>query len=101
MDYSSGINTVLDEIAVLAYPTWLSSVAPYLPELDFQCVAISGKNYLNNSLSNSTSATVAGLLNAVTTGCRNNDLVLSGGYNKDTEELEINFIETSNGNRKL
>lgn len=80
---------------------WLYTVAPYLPELDFDCVAVSGKKYLNESISNSTAATVAGLLNVITTGCQENDLVLSGGYNKDTTELEINIISETNHTRKL
>lgn len=95
------MNATLDEIAALKYPMWLSTAAPYLPDLDFECVSISGKKYLHDSISNSTPATVAGLLNTVATGCRNNNLVLSGGYNKDAEELEVNIIREINSTRKL
>ena len=48
-----------------------------------------------------TAATIAGLLSAITTGCRNDDLVLSGGYNQGTQELEINMLIDTNGIRKL
>ena len=92
---------MLDEIVALSYPKWLADVAPYLPDLDFTCVARSGQSYLEASVSNATAATIAGLLSAITTGCRNDDLVLSGGYNQGTQELEINMLIDTNGIRNL
>lgn len=80
---------------------WLSNDAPYLPELDLKCVSAYGMKYLNEAVSNSTSATVAGLMNAVAIGCRNNEIVLSGGYDKNIGKLEVNIILEKNSTRKL
>ena len=92
---------MLDEIAALSYPKWLADVAPYLPDLDFTCVARSGQSYLEASVSNTTVATVSEFLHAITTGCRNDDLVLSGGYNQGTEELEINMVLAASAGSNL
>ena len=93
----SEIIEMLEEIAALSYPTWLTDTAPYLPEIDLKCVATSGRAFLDDAVANSTSATITGFLHAITTGCSsNNALVLSGGYNIDKQELVINMLLEEN-----
>ena len=87
---SSGIITILDEIAALSYPAWLEDAAPFLPALDFSCISTYGKNFLEEAIADSLPATVSGFLDAIMTGCRNDALSLSGGY--DNGELEVNII---------
>ena len=94
----SGINAVLDKIAALSYPVWLSDAAPFLPEFDLTCIATSGAGYLDDAAANATLATVTGFLGAVTAGCSLHDFLLSGGYSNERQELEINIVlETSRG----
>ena len=85
---------MLEEIAALSYPKWLTDVAPYLPEIDLGCVATSGMAFLNDAVANSTSATITGFLHAIKYGCSENSLLsaLSGGYDNDKQELGINIV---------
>ena len=94
---------MLDEIAALSYPAWLSKSAPYLPEIDLTCVATSGMSFLNEAIASSTSATITGFMNAIKDGCSKNPmaLVLTGGYDHAREELEINIIVDLNAARNL
>lgn len=97
------INTLLEEIATFSYPTWLASAAPHLPKLDLSCAATSGMKFLNDSITNSTSATITGFMNAIKVGCSNEPLflVLSGGYDYDNQELEINMVFDIHVSRNL
>lgn len=84
---------MLQTIAELSYPAWLTNAAPFLPEIDLQCVATSGINFLSEAVANSTSASVSDFLDAITTGCSSDDLslLLSGGYDNEAQELGINI----------
>ena len=87
---------MLEEIASLSYPAWMEATAPYLPDIDLTCIASSGVNFFNESIANSTSATITSLLHAIRIGCSSSTLVISGGYDYAKEELEINLLlETS------
>jgi hypothetical protein len=88
------INEILDDIAAFSYPDWLTDAAPFLPPINLQCVATSGINFLSDAVANSTSASVTGLLNAITNGCSSDafSLALSGGYNKRAKELTMNMV---------
>ena len=86
------INVVLDEIAALAYPSWLTDAASFLPKLDLSCIATSGKSFLDNAVTNSTSASVNDFLLSISIGCSSDTLVLSGGYDNEKEEFEINIV---------
>ena len=57
-------------------------------------MATSGINFLNESIENSTSATISGFLNAIKNGCANNpvSLVLTGGYDHGNEKLEVHLV---------
>jgi hypothetical protein len=59
--------------------------------------------FLNESITNSTSATITGFMNAIKTGCANNplSLVLTGGYDNANEEMEINVVVEINASRYL
>lgn len=85
---------MLAKIALLDYPKWLADAAPYLPDIDLTCVTASGVNFLNDAIANSTTATVTGFLNAITTGCSTNALSLvgSGGYDNEKGELGVNMV---------
>jgi hypothetical protein len=80
-------------VADLSYPAWLTNAAPFLPEIDLECVATSGTNFLSEAVTNSSPASVSGFLNAITTGCTGDDysLSLSGGYDNEAEELGMNM----------
>ena len=94
--YSLGINAAFEDISALSYPTWLTDTAGYLPDIDLTCVTSSGMNFFNESIANSTSATITSLLHAIRIGCSSSTLVISGGYDYAKEELEINLLlETS------
>jgi len=88
------INGILDDIAAFSYPTWLTDAAPFLPPINLQCVATSGKSFLSEAFANSTTATVSGFLSAITNGCSSDSfsLVLSGGYNNEAAELGMNMV---------
>lgn len=55
--------------------------------------------FLNDAVADSTTATVTGFLNAISTGCSNNalSLAVSGGYNNTKGELGINVVVEING----
>ena len=86
------INIMLEKVGALSYPKWLADTA--LPEVDLTCVATSGMNFLNESIVNSTSATITGLLDAIKTGCSNNliSLVLTGGYDHNNQEMGVHLV---------
>jgi hypothetical protein len=86
---------VLDKIGALTYPKWLSDTVPFLPELDLTCVSTSGRGFLEEAAENSTSATVTGFFDAILAGCSSDALLLSGGYDGDKEEMELNVIFNS------
>ena len=92
---------MLDEIAALSYPTWLTDTAAFLPRIDLSCIATSGKRFLNDSVANSTSATINDFLHAVSAGCSSDSFVLSGGYDNVDEELKINIILEKNAGNNL
>ena len=92
---------MLEEIASLSYPAWMEATAPYLPDIDLTCIASSGVNFFNESIANSTSATVTGFLDAIMVGCSSDSLLLSGGYNNDKQELKINMIIETSANTSL
>ena len=92
---------MLEEIASLSYPAWMEATAPYLPDIDLTCIASSGVNFFNESIANSTSATVTGFLDAIMVGCSSDALLLSGGYNNDKQELKINMIIETSANTSL
>lgn len=97
------INDLLQDIAALSYPTWLTNAAPFLPKIDLKCVTVSGMSFLDEAIANSNTATVTGFLNAITAGCSTSSLSLSlrGGYNNDKEELEINIVVELNASRTV
>ena len=80
---------MLEELNDLDYPKWLADAASFLPDINLACVATSGMNFLNDAVTDSTTATVTGFLNAISTGCSNKalSLAVSGGYNNTMEEL--------------
>ena len=94
---------MLEEIAALSYPKWLTDVAPYLPEIDLGCVATSGMAFLNDAVANSTTATITGFLHAITIGCSSSKspVVLSGGYDIANQELGIHMTLTNNSSRNM
>ena len=83
---------MLETVGAFSYPSWLADTA--LSEVDLTCVATSGINFLNESIENSTSATISGFLNAIKNGCANNpvSLVLTGGYDHGNEKLEVHLV---------
>jgi hypothetical protein len=93
-----GINEILDAIAAFSYPTWLTNAVPFLPELDLRCIATQGKTFLNTTVQNSTQATVNAFFDAITNGCSFDGLVLSGGYDTESQDLRMDiFVETKSG----
>jgi hypothetical protein len=92
---------VLDEIGALSYPMWLSDTVPFLPVLDLTCITISGRNYLDDAVANSTLATVTGFLDAIMIGCESDNLLFSGGYDNDKQEMGMNIIFEANESGNL
>jgi hypothetical protein len=120
--FSIEIISVLNELSALSYPEWLENVASYLPAIDLECVANSGIGYLNKAVANSDAATVSGLLDAIDQGCSASTLScggdsgrrrlvaddsplhqigLSGGYNSESQELEINIVVMLGGKQSV
>ena len=100
-----GIKSVLDDISALSYPTWLLDTVPYMPNLDLtSCISTCGMNFLNEAITNSTTATVTGFLNAIITGCSNSaydSLRLSGGYDSVAQELKFDILVESKTGRSV
>ena len=92
---------MLDEIAALSYPTWLTDTAAYLPRIDLACIATSGKKFFKDAVKRSTPATLNGFLRALRIGCSSDSFVLSGGYDNVDEELKINIILEKNAGNNL
>jgi hypothetical protein len=89
---SSEIIDVLNELSVLSYPAWMTNAVPYLPSINLQCVATSGIEFLEEAVENNDMASISGVLDAIARGCSTSNLSLSGGYDSETQELEINVI---------
>lgn len=83
---------MLETVGTFSYPAWLADTA--LPEVDLTCVATSGVNFLNESIANSTSATITGFMEAIKIGCSINPLplALTGGYDRGNEQLEVRLV---------
>lgn len=96
-----GINTVLDEIAALSYPAWLTDAIPFLPKLDLACIAHSGMSYLDDAAGNSTLATITGFLDEIMVGCSSDSFLLSGGYDNAEHELKMNIVFEANASGSL
>jgi hypothetical protein len=95
------ITNILNTVSALSYPAWLTSAAPYLPALNLECIATSGTDFLNQAVTSNKIASVSGFLNAVSTGCSTSTLSLSGGYDSDRQELEVNIIVMLGGSRNM
>jgi hypothetical protein len=84
-----GLDTILKQIELLSYPTWVLDSAPYLPKLDLACVSNAGSNFLYSV--RFSPAPVSGFIDAISEGC-SSDFVISGGYDIDKQELRIDIV---------
>lgn len=92
---------VLNHISALSYPSWLTNVRSYLPKINLGCIAQSGVPFLNEAAAASKTATISGFLNAITAGCSTitKSLLLTGGYDSETQELELNIVVQLEGSQ--
>lgn len=97
--FALGINSVLDEIAALSYPTWLLDMVPYMPDLDLTCIVTSGKRFLESHYF--TYGTVNGFFDAIMSECSYDSLQLSGGYDRASQELKLNVVVESKTGRSV
>jgi hypothetical protein len=101
IQYSTEVVALLEEISALSYPEWLTDAAPFLPDIDLTCVATAGIDFLDKAYEDTSTATISAFLNAIRTACSTSSMLLSGGYDSDAGELEVNFVLMLGGSQNV